>query len=219
MFGCMLRQQGGDFINEEWGKATFNEPPGVRAAQFMYELVSKDSSAVYGAGYDPQNDFLSGKIACIWGTSVSWTFMKQNMTFPVAVAPVPSWDRPNVLSFGTNVGVFRSGTPEQVAACWKFIRWFTSTEGQARWARMTSYVPARRSSLAVADYARFVAGVPGLTDALGQLDYMSFEPRSEVWFKGRRILGEALEKVMRGEEPAQQALDAAAVEVQREMQK
>jgi ABC-type glycerol-3-phosphate transport system substrate-binding protein len=46
---------------------------------------------------------------------------------------------------------------------------------------------------------------------------MSFEPRSEAWFKGRRILDEALERVMRGEATAQQALDAAAAEVQKEM--
>ena len=219
MFGCMLRQKGGDFIDEALNRAEFNAPAGVEAAQYMYELVARDSTAMYGTGYDPQNDFLSGKIACIWGTSVSWTFMKPNMTFPVGIAAIPSWDQRNVLSFGTNIGIFRGGTPEQVSACWRFIKWFTGTTGQAEWAERTFYVPARRSSLAVPSYARLVKETPGLAAALSQLDYMSFEPKSDAWFAGRRILDDALEKVMRGEASAQKALDEAAAAVDKEMNK
>ncbi|MFO7651161.1 MAG: ABC transporter substrate-binding protein [bacterium] len=219
MFGCMLRQLGGDFIDEAARKALFNSAAGVKAAEFMYDIVSKDSSAQFTAGYDPQNDFLSGKIAVIWGTSVSWTYMKPNMTFPVGIAAVPSWDSPNVLSFGTNIGVFRTGTSEQAAACWKFIKWFTGTEAQAEWAARTSYVPARRSSLAVSAYAALVESIPGLKDELAQLEWMSFEPRSEAWFSGRRSLGEGLEKVMRGDMTAKAALDEAAAAVERELGK
>jgi sn-glycerol 3-phosphate transport system substrate-binding protein len=195
----------------------FNSAAGVKAAQYMYDLVARDSSAMFGTGYDPQNDFLSGKIACIWGTVVSWTFMKKNMTFPVGIAAVPSWGKPNVLSFGTNMGIFRTGTAEQVSACWKFIKWFTSPAAQALWAELTFYVPARRSSLEDPGYAQLVAQTPGLSDALAQLDYVSFEPRTEAWFAGRRTLGDALERVMRGDATAQAALDAAAAEIQKEM--
>ncbi len=218
MFGCMLRQQGGDFLDDS-GRARFNSAEGAKAARYMYDLVAVDSSAVFGTGYDPQNDFLSGKIACIWGTSVSWAFMKPNMTFPVAVAPIPTWGRPNVLSFGTNVGVFRTGTAAQVAACWRFIKWFTSPQAQAEWARATAYVPCRRSAQERPEYREFVGQVPGLDRALAQLDYVSFEPRTEAWFAGRRLLGEALEKVMRGAASPEVALDEAAVLVEKEMKR
>jgi ABC-type glycerol-3-phosphate transport system substrate-binding protein len=80
-------------------------------------------------------------------------------------------------------------------------------------------VPARRSSLAVPEYAEFVRSVPGLSAALAQLEYVSFEPKSEAWFSGRKILGDALEKVMRGESGAQAALDAAAADVEKEMRR
>jgi len=219
MFGCMLRQLGGDFMNAEWGKATFNEPPGVRAAEYMYQLVAVDSSAVFGVGYDPQNDFLQGKIGCIWGTSVSWAFMQDKMTFPVGIAKVPTWNTPNVLSFGTNIGIFRTGTPEQVKACWRFIKWFTGAKQQAAWATKTFYVPARKSSLEQPEYRELLARIPGLADELVQLDYMSFEPKSEEWFNGRKTLDDALEKIMRGEAKAQAALDEAAAELQKELTK
>ncbi len=219
MFGCMLRQLGGDFVDMARGKALFNSPPGVQAAQFQYDLMYVDSSAVFGMGYDTQNDFLTGKIACIWGTSVSWVYMKDKMTFPVGVAPIPTWDRKDVISFGTNVGVFRTGTRDQVAACWEFVKWFTTPERQAEWAVRTSYVPSRRSAARVPEYARMIADIPGLADALGQLEYMSFEPKSEEWFNGRKVLGEALEKIMRGQASAQAALDEAAALVQKELSK
>ncbi len=216
-FGCMLRQLGGDFIDEESGKALFNSEPGIRAAQFQYDLVAVDSSAVFGAGYDTENDFLTGRIACIWGTSVSWAYMKDKMTFPVGIAAIPTWDSPDVISFGTNVGVFRTGTPAQAAACWKFIKWFTSTERQAEWAVRTSYVPARRSSQQEQQYAKMIDEIPGLDDQLAQLEYMSFEPRSEEWFNGRKILAQALEKTMRGQMSAKDALDEAAALVEKEL--
>jgi ABC-type glycerol-3-phosphate transport system substrate-binding protein len=219
MFGCMLRQLGGDFIDEAAKRATFNSAAGVKAAEFMHAIVAEDSSAQFTAGYDPQNDFLSSKIAVIWGTSVSWTYMRPTMTFPVGIAAIPTWDTPNVLSFGTNIGVFRTGTSEQAAACWKFIKWFTGPEAQAEWAARTSYVPARRSSLAVPAYAALVESIPGLKDELAQLEWMSFEPRTEAWFAGRRILGEGLEKIMRGDMKAKAALDEAAAAVNKELAK
>ncbi|MFO7639424.1 MAG: ABC transporter substrate-binding protein [bacterium] len=219
MFGCMLRQLGGDFLDEN-GRPAFNSSAGVMAAQFQYDILARDSSALFGAGYDPQNDFLTGSIACIWGTSVSWAFMKDQMTFPVGVAPIPSWnDQPEVISFGTNIGLFRTGTPAQVAASWEFVRWFTAPERQAQWAVLTSYVPARRSALDDPRYRRMMDEVTGLRAALAQLEHMSFEPKTEEWFNGRRLLGEALEKIMRGQLGARAALDEAAALIEREMKK
>ncbi|MBM3315862.1 extracellular solute-binding protein, partial [candidate division WOR-3 bacterium] len=216
MFGAMLRQKGGDYFDPTGTRVTFNSPAGVEAAQFISELVNRDSSVYYGSGYEPQNDFLAGTIACIQSTSVSWAFMKPNMRFAVGVAPVPTWQTPNVISFGTNVGMFRTGTPEQVASGWRFIKWFTSPEQQAKWAGLTFYVPVRKSSLRVESYARVLEATPGLAEALAQLDYMSFEPKSEAWFSGRKALGDALEQIVRGGMPAQQALDEAARLVEQE---
>ncbi|MEO0086372.1 MAG: hypothetical protein ABIK37_07055, partial [candidate division WOR-3 bacterium] len=66
------------------------------------------------------------------------------------------------------------------------------------------------------EYREFVGQVPGLDRALAQLDYVSFEPRTEAWFAGRRLLGEALERVMRGAASPEVALDEAAALVEKE---
>ncbi|OYD15957.1 hypothetical protein CH330_03975, partial [candidate division WOR-3 bacterium JGI_Cruoil_03_51_56] len=83
----------------------------------------------------------------------------------------------------------------------------------------TFYVPARKSSLQKPGYAEMIERIPGLKDELAQLDYMSFEPKSEEWFNGRKVLGEGLEKVMRGQMSAKAALDEAAAKVEKELKK
>lgn len=219
VFGALLLQQGGGFLNETTSTPLFNSPAGVRAARFLAALVNEDSSVYYGAGYEPQNDFLAGRIACIQSTSVSYAYLKPNLTFKLGVAPLPVEGRPAVIGYGTNIGIFRTGTPEQIAAAWKFVKWFVAPEQQARWAVQTGYVPVRRSALSHPDYLKFMAELPGLEQALRQLDYLAFEPKSEVWFAGRRILGDALEKIIRTGTDPQTVLDEAARQLTREERK
>lgn len=228
VFGTLLLQAGGTFINEEEKKALFNSEAGVSAARFLADLVNRDSTVYYGAGYEPQNDFCAGRIACIQSTSVSWAFLKPLVTFRVGVAPLPVTGRPAVLGYGTNIGIFRTGTPEQIRAAWRFIKWFTSPETQAKWAARTGYVPVRRSALALPEYQKFKQEIPGWDETLKQLEYLNFEPRSEAWFAGRRALGDALERIVRadaalpegrgaGNTPVKTALDYAAQVVEKEL--
>lgn len=219
VFGAMLRQKGGDYFDAGNRKVTFNSRAGVEAARFMRDMAAVDSSVAYGGGYEAQNDFIVGKTATMLSTSVSWAHVRAKIEFPVGMAPLPSWGRPNVLSQGTNVGVFRTGDAQQVAACWKFIKWFTEPEQQAKWAEMTFYVPVRRSSLAAPGYAALMARTPGMTEAWAQLEYMSFEPKIEAWFGGRKAVGEALEQIVRTGVDPQAALDGAAARIAPELAK
>ncbi|MEO0026205.1 MAG: ABC transporter substrate-binding protein [candidate division WOR-3 bacterium] len=213
VFGTLLLQQGGRFLNESTGMPEFNSRAGVYAARFLAALVNEDSSVYYGAGYEPQNDFLAGRIACIQSTSVSYAFLKPNLTFRLGIAPLPVEGRPAVIGYGTNIGIFRTGTPEQLAAAWRFVKWFVEPEQQAKWAVRTGYVPVRRSALAHPEYRKLMAELPGLELALKQLDYLAFEPKTEIWFAGRRILGDALEKIIRTGTDAQTVLDEAARQI------
>ena len=219
VFGALLLQQGGDYLDEENKKALFNSPAGVRAAQLLATFVNEDSTVYYGAGYEPQNDFLAGKIACIQSTSVSWAFLKPNFSFKVGIAPLPVTGSPAVIGYGTNIGIFRTGTAEQTRAAWRFVKWFTSPEQQTKWAALTCYVPVRKSALKLPEYQKLIKETPDLEAALKQLDYLRFEPRSEAWFAGRRILGDALEKIIRAGVDPKKALDEAATEVEKELKK
>ncbi len=219
VFGTLLLQHGGAYLDEKTGLPVFNSPAGCFAARFLAALVNDDSSVYYGAGYEPQNDFLAGKIACIQSTSVTYAFLKPNLTFKLGIAPLPVDGKPAVIGYGTNIGIFRTGSPAQIAAAWKFIKWFVSPEQQAKWAARTGYVPVRRRALTIPEYRQVLAELPGLDAALKQLDYLAAEPRTEVWFSGRRILGDALEKIIRSRVDPQNALDEAVAAMKKELTK
>jgi multiple sugar transport system substrate-binding protein len=219
LFGCMLLQKGGSLLDEKTNTPIFNSPAGIDALQYLVDLVYKDSTQNFVLGYEPQNDFLAQKLALIWGTSVSWAFMQDKMNFEVGLAPIPKWDKPAVLSYGTNIAIFRKAKPEALAAAWEFIRWFTNTKNQARWAAATFYCPIRRSSLQEPALQKLLREIKGLNETLAQLDYATFEPRGEEWFAGRRYLGEALESAMRLKQTPKQALDDAAKRVEKEIKK
>jgi ABC-type glycerol-3-phosphate transport system substrate-binding protein len=216
LFGCMLYQKGGRLLDETNKKVTFNTQAGVDNLQYMIDLIYKDSACNFVTGYEPQNDFLSGKLGLIWGTIVSWAFMKDKMTFPIGIAPIPAWDKNAVLSYGTNICLFRKSTDKQKEAGWRFIKWFTRPKQQARWAVGTFYVPVCRKALSEPDYLKLLQEVKGLKEAVEQLDYAYFEPRGEEWFAGRKYLGEAMEEAMRFKTNPKKALDNAAKKIEKE---
>ncbi|MEO0072576.1 MAG: ABC transporter substrate-binding protein [candidate division WOR-3 bacterium] len=216
-FGCMLYQQSVRFLDEEHRKAKFNSEAGIKIIKYMLDIIYKDSTFNFLTGYEPQNDFLAGKLGLIWGTIVSWAFMRDKMTFPVGIAPIPTWNgKPAVLVYGTNIAMFRNSTDKQKAAAWRFIKWFTRPKQQAFWAKNTFYVPICRSALNEPEYAQLLHEVDGLKEAIAQLEYAYFEPRGEEWFSGRRYLGEALEEALRLKNSPQEALDNAAQKIEKE---
>ncbi len=217
LFGCMLYQKSGKLLDEITKRVEFNSPAGVSALQYMIDLIYKDSSANFLSGYEPQNDFLQGKLGLIFGTIVSWAFMKDKMTFPIGIAPLPSWDQNAVLAYGTNIALFRKSTLKQKEAAWRFIKWFTRPKQQARWASETFYVPVCKQALQEPAYAQLLQEVRGLKECIEQLNYATFEPRGEEWFAGRRYLGEAMEEAMRLKTSAKRALDNAANKLQKEL--
>jgi ABC-type glycerol-3-phosphate transport system substrate-binding protein len=216
LFGCMLYQKQGQLLDESKKKVTFDTLAGAQILQYMIDLIYKDSSSNFTLGYEPQNDFLSGKLGTIFGTIVSWAFMKDKMTFPIGIAPLPSWDKNAVLSYGTNICIFRKATPQQKEAAWRFIKWFTRPKQQARWASETFYVPVCRQALNEPTYAKILAEVKGLKQAVEQLNYATFEPRGEEWFAGRRYLADAMEEAMRLKTAPQKALNNAALKLEKE---
>lgn len=216
LFGCMLYQKNGRLLDETKKKVEFNTAGATAILQYMIDLIYKDSSSNFVSGYEPQNDFLAGKLAIIYGTIVSWAFMKDKMTFPIGIAPLPSWDKNAVLSYGTNIALFRKPSLKQKEAAWKFIKWFTRPKQQARWASETFYVPVCKQALFEPTYAKVLAEVKGLKQGVDQLNYAAFEPRGEEWFAGRRYLGEAMEEAIRLKTAPQKALNNGAIKLEKE---
>jgi ABC-type glycerol-3-phosphate transport system substrate-binding protein len=136
--------------------------------------------------------------------------MMAEESFPVGMAPVPTWDEPAAIVYGTNIGMFERAEPEQKRAAWTLIKWFLETEPQVEWSLGTWYVPIHRRCLDDQRIRERLEATPGLLEAYGQMDFAVFEPRGLKWLAGRKALVEELEAAMLGSKSPQQALDAAA---------
>jgi ABC-type glycerol-3-phosphate transport system substrate-binding protein len=210
IFGSMLYQKGGRFLDKEDGEAEFNSPAGVEALQFQVDMVLKDKVQNTDVGRTPMDDFLVGRIATLTGSSTWRAPVVKDETFKVGMAPVPMWDKPAAIVYGTNIGMFRRAKPEEKAAAWKFIKWFVSPEQQVEWSMGTWYVPIHRRCLDDSRIQERFAGTPGLKEAYAQMDCAVFEPRGLKWLAGRKALVEELEQAMLGAKAPKQALDDAA---------
>ncbi|MEO0078043.1 MAG: ABC transporter substrate-binding protein [candidate division WOR-3 bacterium] len=214
IFGSMLFQKGGRFVSEEDGPAEFNSPLGVAALQFQVDMVLQDKTQNTDVGRTPMDDFLVGRMACLTGSSTWRAPVVDKETFPVGMAPIPIWDKPAAIVYGTNIGMFRQAKPEEKAAAWKFIKWFISPEQQVLWSLGTWYVPIHRRCLEDPRIKERLDKTPGLRAAYGQMDCAVFEPRGLKWLAGRKALVEELEQAMLGAKTPKQALDDAAARYQ-----
>ena len=208
MFENLLLQNGGRILTDDGTAAAFNSPEGVEALEFMVRLLTKWGKVT--SGYEYQNDFQAGKVAMIEGSTVSLSFMEGKYTFDMALAPLPEEKSKGCFVAGTNVVIFSEAGRAEKDAAWKFIKWFTSPDVTARWAVRTGYAPVRLSAMdSPVMVARFEE-IEGLREALGQLEYASYEPRSAAWYAGRKQLEEvAVEGALRKQMTPREALAEA----------
>jgi ABC-type glycerol-3-phosphate transport system substrate-binding protein len=217
MFGNLMLQDGGEWMQPNGEKVAFNSIHGVDALTFMRDLLA-DGVGFITAGFEYQNDFLAGKVGMIEGSTVSVAFMEGKYEFGLGIAALPEGKRPGGTIAGTNVVIF-DGVPErEQQAAWEFIKWFTDTAQTAKWSAGTFYVPVRKSALHTDLLEEKYAQYPGLREAYGQLEYASYEPKVAGWYAGRRYLAErAIESVLRGNADVQGALNKAAEQADAEI--
>jgi ABC-type glycerol-3-phosphate transport system substrate-binding protein len=208
-FTTMLYQHGGVLYDETADQPRFNSPIGISVLTYLVALV-KDSLFYLSPGFQRQDEFLSGNVAMIPASVVSWAFMKGKPPFTMGVAPFPQGKFKSIVIAGTNIGMFRQSSDAQKRLAWQFIKWFLEPENQIRWTEASYYLPTRRSATAIDAYKRFVAENPGYESVVTQLEFGHTEPKAKEWFTGRIYLNEAMEEAMRLERTPRQALDDAA---------
>jgi ABC-type glycerol-3-phosphate transport system substrate-binding protein len=210
IFGSMLYQKGGRFTDGRDGPAEFNSPAGVAALQFQCDLIQRDKVQNTDVSRTPMDDFLVGRMATLTGSSTWRAPVIDKETFKVGMSPVPQWDKPAAIIYGTNIGMFRRAKPEEQAAAWGFIKWFIAPEQQVEWSLGTWYVPIHRRCLDDPRMKARLDSTPGMRDCYAQMDNAVFEPRGMKWLAGRKALVEELEQAMLGAKTPKEALDAAA---------
>lgn len=211
IFAVMLYLNNGRFFNEEGTRCAFNDKAGKEALQFIVDLVNKYKVAYYSKDY-LDTDFASGRMASMISTNTHRSYLQSQIKFTMGVAKLPAWKTQVSPVAGTNIAIFskKKGDNFRDEACWRFIKFISSTENTVKWAIGTSYLPVRKSALkdkAMEDYLR---KNPYELVGIEQLDSAISDPRLTVWQEARSLIGEAIEKALLQKLSAPEALDEAA---------
>jgi len=220
-FENLLLQAGGKIMDDSFTNPMFNSNQGIEAISFMSDMLNKDKSVYLSTGYEGQNDFLSGKVAMLESSSVSYAYMQQSgIPFNLGVAAIPVYKNNKSVTSGTNVAIFKCKDKEKEKAAWEFIKWFTDTKQTAKFSELTYYMPVRKSAMQEPNILKMLSENKGLADVYAQLESAEFEPQIPEWFELRKYIEEqVIEKVFRNTLDAKTALDEAAIKLKNDIKK
>jgi len=182
IFYTIFKQKGGNYLN-------FNSREGIESLKFLRDLVLKDSCAYVGSAFSHQDDFASQRVLMIWATSVSYVFMKPKIMFRMRAAPVPVDRYDSVVISGTNITIFKGHSEEEYKEMVRLFEVFLDDSVQRFWSSSTGYLPITNPDL----------GPEDLREAFRQVERATYEPKSEIWMRGRRYFStEVMEPVLLG---------------------
>lgn len=213
----LIRQFGGTPYSEDYRRVTYNSPEGAAALEFyanlaLVEKIGEPDFPFPGVAGYYREGFNAGLIAMIIDGSFAIGTIQKGARFRWAVAELPrltpEGERHNFASFWMHALTPRAQGRELEAAI-KFIKFITSEQAMELWYRKVGELPARLSLL----------NNPELVDSPIFGPFMRALPYSHATFfvdetAQRRIMIDAILRVIREGMPASQALAIAAEQEQ-----
>lgn len=154
----------------------FNTDAVKKALQFSLDLAAAGASpeGVIDEGTMPAT-FIEGAVSMIAVSSGNLTNINDSVDFDYGVCLMPACATEHGASIGGGGDLYMiksdNTTQEQYDAAWKFIRYFTEPENQARWSVATGYIAARISALETEEMKNYFATIPQASVMYDQLNY------------------------------------------------
>ena len=216
-FLSLLFSNGGKYLSDDYKKALFNSPQGVAALEAELELFEKGATDTNGNFFD----FGKGKVAMV--IAPPWTKAGFKASFgdsfesTVGVAPFPYLTKPAVLQYSWFMGVMSKSQHKEEA--WKFLKWFSSELnppiiGTTRYgdllAENIGAIPSRKVDFD--GHKKFLKDF--FTSVyLDQMKYGVAEPNVAESNNIKASLMKEIESAWSGQKTAKEALDSAAVSI------
>ncbi len=215
-FSSMVFSRHGTYFEADGSAFDFENATVKETMAFMKELYDEGCIGPMAEAYGDQADFGNYKTLFTIGSTSGLPFYATAVAegeqgeFEWSVAPLPfkdGGDVPVQNIYGAPIAVPKT-TPEQELAGWLFLKWFTSSENNARWAKISNYFPVRAS--AAAGMEDYFAENPTFKTAFDMLQYGTFEAQWCACYEDvRRKMADAYNKILEGE-----AIDATLAQLQ-----
>jgi peptide/nickel transport system substrate-binding protein len=180
-FASLTFSRHGSYFLADGSAFDFENDTVKQTMTFMKELYDEGCIQRVAEAYGDQTDFGNYKTLFTIGSSSGLPFYATAVSsgekgeFQWSVAPLPYMDggtEPVQNIYGAPIAVPKT-TPEQELASWLFLKWFTSSENNARWAKISGYFPVRSS--AAASLTDYFTENPTFKTAFDLLKYGTFE--------------------------------------------
>lgn len=197
-FALYLWQEGGELVNPETHKATFNSPYGRKALQFMSSFIKKEAGETKNIQNFTSN--FKGNVNDPFGKEViamrvdqpyKVAIYKKNfpdLDFGIAAVPYSKYQACEIV--GNSLIIPR--TSKHAEAAWKFIKFATSKEEMINVCLAGGRIPARKSA---ALDTRFYSD-PIYRGFIDQIDYGKSIPIVPGWNEANDALAREMEKFL-----------------------
>lgn len=194
-FQPFLWQAGADYLVDNYTKPGFNNEAGKKALSFLVELITKDKVTEAGQWGAFDKGQAGMRIDGSWMVGVYAS--QAPFDFGTAMLPIPTGGQHATNMGGEQAFVFRT-TPEKEAAATEFLLWLTSTEVQAEWDTLTSFMPIRKSVLSNQVFTDWVKGEPRFEAFVEQQQYARARPPIEKYADTSDAFSKAIEPAFYG---------------------
>ena len=198
--------RGVDIYDYDANQFTYNQPEIAEALTAMATLLADGCAGEIAERFGDQTDFGAGKTLFTMGSTSGLPFYKSAVDegdaggFEWSVAPIPyTTAEPTLNIYGASVSVPKTDPQTQLAA-WLFLKYYTSTDVQAAWARASNYFPVRES--VAAGLPDYFEENPAYETAFSLLQYAKAEPGVAGYDPIRDAAAEAFIRVLAGEDAA-----------------
>ena len=215
-FSQFLFQNGGQLLNPEGTKATFNSDAGVGALDYQVGLIG-DGTGLYwsDADGDLPPALIDGRVAMFSDGPYYMGLLKsgvpdQSGKWKIAIAPYSK--QPGSYLGGTGLSIPASSAHQQAA--WLFIEYFLRPEQQVLVYTVTGAAPATTAALQSPELSQpdpYFGGEVPFTVFLDTMATATHFPYVAAWSEVDTIINENLDTALLGKTDSRAALDAAVV--------
>lgn len=207
-------------VNEDETKSNINSEGAVKLITFIEDLESKglikvlgvtDKDAYYASIANPGTALIFSSV----GGYKTFAGMAADSGIDLGVSMIPAGEdgKRGVPVGGSNTYLANTGTDNEKAAAFEFMKWLSDTEQAAYASANTGYLPTRLTSLDTELMKETIAAFPGYKVASDELEFSKMRPMTSTYHEIEDLMGTRINDIWLENLPIQESLDTLAKEV------
>lgn len=170
---AFVAQAGSEWVDPKDNTVLIDTDASIKAYTYMADMVRKDKISPEPPAVDEKlNDqyFTSGQSAINFGSTGGFGALRSAGKFEIGVAPLPCDVKCAAPIGGATIGINAASDADRKAGAWAFLKFISQPEINAITFVETGYLPIMKGTADVQIAKDAIAGEPGYSVAIKQLD-------------------------------------------------